>query len=68
MFYRMNFPDAASVFGEQRRLEPMSVDRKTRWKKEVDWLLCVTDHIVEFVPSQQNTNGVNMEVLLSISL
>ncbi|KAK4790060.1 hypothetical protein SAY86_017364 [Trapa natans] len=54
---------AASVFGEQRRLEPMSADRKERWKKEVDWLLCVTDHIVEFIPSQQNTNGVNMEIM-----
>lgn len=55
--------NAASVFGEQKRLEPMSPDRKARWKKEIDWLLCVTDHIVEFVPSQQQTNGVNMEVL-----
>ncbi|KAK4791407.1 hypothetical protein SAY86_031820 [Trapa natans] len=54
---------AASVFGEQRRLEPMAADRKARWRKEVDWLLCVTDHIVEFVPSQQNTNGVNMEIM-----
>ncbi|KAA8540405.1 hypothetical protein F0562_024676 [Nyssa sinensis] len=38
---------AASVFGEQKRLEPMSVDRKARWKKEIDWLLSVSDHIVE---------------------
>ncbi|KAF6145920.1 hypothetical protein GIB67_010966, partial [Kingdonia uniflora] len=26
---------AASVFGEQSRLEPMSVERKTRWRKEI---------------------------------
>ncbi|KAL6000682.1 Rho guanine nucleotide exchange factor 8 [Asimina triloba] len=44
---------AASVFGEQWRLEPMSAERKTRWRKEIDWLLSVTDHfeasIVEYM-------------------
>uniref|UniRef100_A0A0E0N0N2 PRONE domain-containing protein n=1 Tax=Oryza rufipogon TaxID=4529 RepID=A0A0E0N0N2_ORYRU len=55
---------AASVFGEQRRLEPMSADRRARWNKEIDWLLSVTDHIVEFVPSQQaSTDGTSMEVM-----
>ncbi|KAE7997456.1 hypothetical protein FH972_002092 [Carpinus fangiana] len=39
---------AASVFGEQWRLEPMSAERKARWRKEIDWLLCVTDYVVEF--------------------
>lgn len=53
---------AASVFGEISRLEPMPPDSKARWRKEIDWLLSVTDHIVEFVPSQQNTNGITMEV------
>lgn len=48
----------ASVFGEQSRLEPMPPERKARWTKEIDWLLSVTDHIVEFVASQQG----NMEV------
>ncbi|PQP95781.1 rop guanine nucleotide exchange factor 9 isoform X2 [Prunus yedoensis var. nudiflora] len=54
---------AASVFGEQRKLEPMSPDRKARWVKEIGWLLSVTDHIVEFVPSQQN--GTNMEIMVT---
>ncbi|XP_050218887.1 rho guanine nucleotide exchange factor 8 [Mercurialis annua] len=54
---------AASVFGEQKKLEPMSPETKTRWRKEIDWLLSVTDHIVEFVPSQQSTNGINMEIM-----
>lgn len=41
----------------------MSVERKERWKKEVDWLLSVTDYIVEFVPSQQKSkDGTDMEV------
>ncbi|XP_074587181.1 rop guanine nucleotide exchange factor 12-like [Curcuma longa] len=55
---------AASVFGEQYRLEPMSAERKSRWRREVDWLLCVTDHIVEFVPSKQVLeDGRTMEVM-----
>ncbi|KAL7162466.1 hypothetical protein ACSBR2_042872 [Camellia fascicularis] len=55
---------AASVFGEQRRLEPMAPERKARWRKEIDWLLSVTDHIVEFVPSKQkNKDGTHMEIM-----
>ncbi|XP_017256080.1 rop guanine nucleotide exchange factor 12 [Daucus carota subsp. sativus] len=54
---------AASIFGEIARLEPMQPERKARWRKEMDWYLSVTDHIVEFVPTQQNNNGVNMEVM-----
>ena len=57
---------AASVFGEQRRLEPMAPDTKARWKKEIDWLLSVTDHIVEFVPSKQKSkDGGNMEIMVT---
>ncbi|KAK9268635.1 hypothetical protein L1049_000392 [Liquidambar formosana] len=57
---------SASVFGEQRRLEPMSADRKARWRKEIDWLLSVTDHIVEFVPSEQKSkDGTNMEIMVT---
>ncbi|XP_050384508.1 rop guanine nucleotide exchange factor 12 [Argentina anserina] len=57
---------AASVFGEQTRLEPMSADRKARWRKELAWLLCVTDYIVEFVASQQkNKDGSNMEIMVT---
>ncbi|CAM0945894.1 unnamed protein product [Alopecurus aequalis] len=55
---------AASVFGEHRKLEPMAPDTKERWKKEVGWLLSVTDHIVEFVPTRQtNENGTTMEIM-----
>lgn len=56
---------AASVFGEIKRLEPMSPERKARWRKEIDWLLSVTDHIVELVPSKQTgKDGTNMEVCI----
>ncbi|KAE8699474.1 Rho guanine nucleotide exchange factor 8 [Hibiscus syriacus] len=57
---------AASVFGEQSRLEPMTPDRKARWKKEIDWLLSVADHVVELVPSQQKSkDGANMEIMVT---
>ncbi|KAE8662984.1 Rop guanine nucleotide exchange factor 12 [Hibiscus syriacus] len=55
---------AASVFGEQSRLEPMTAERRARWRKEIDWLLSVSDCIVELVPSQQkNKDGSNMEIM-----
>ncbi|KAF7850722.1 hypothetical protein BT93_L5070 [Corymbia citriodora subsp. variegata] len=57
---------AASIFGEQHRLEPMSPERKARWRKEIDWLLSVTDHVVEFVPStQKSQDGTSMEVMVT---
>lgn len=60
--------NSASAFGEQKRLEPMAPDTKARWKKEIDWLLSVTDHIVEFVPSKQKAkDGSTMEVYFSLS-
>jgi hypothetical protein len=55
---------AASVFGEHRKLEPMAPDTKERWKREVGWLLSVTDNIVEFVPTRQTAeNGTTMEIM-----
>nr|KYP66972.1 Rop guanine nucleotide exchange factor 1 [Cajanus cajan] len=55
---------AASVFGESSKLEPMSAERKARWKREIGWLLSVTDHIVEFAPSQQIAkDGSTMEIM-----
>ncbi|CAN1775128.1 Rop guanine nucleotide exchange factor 12 [Linum perenne] len=62
---------AASVFGEQWRLEPMSTERKTRWRREIDLLLTVTDHIVEFVAAQQAISSAtinNLIILLYIQI
>ncbi|GAV78431.1 PRONE domain-containing protein, partial [Cephalotus follicularis] len=56
---------AASIFGEKSRLEPMSPERKARWRKEIDWLLSIADHIVEFVPSQTSSNGTNLEIMVT---
>ncbi|XP_042062957.1 rop guanine nucleotide exchange factor 9-like isoform X3 [Salvia splendens] len=57
---------AASVFGEQSKLEPMSEERKERWRREVAWLVSVTDYVVEFVASEQKgKNGTNMEIMVT---
>lgn len=54
---------AASVFGELWRLEPLSVERRTMWRREMEWLLSVSDHIVELVPSwQRYPDGSTLEV------
>nr|GMD37272.1 rop guanine nucleotide exchange factor 12-like [Ipomoea batatas] len=57
---------AASVFGEIKKLEPMAPERRARWRKEIDWLLSVTDHIVELVPSKQTAkDGTPMEIMVT---
>ncbi|KAL2493113.1 Rho guanine nucleotide exchange factor 8 [Abeliophyllum distichum] len=57
---------AASAFGEQKKLEPMAPETKARWRKEIDWLLSVTDHIVEFVASKQRSkDGTQMEIMVT---
>ncbi|KAI3805636.1 hypothetical protein L1987_28196 [Smallanthus sonchifolius] len=57
---------AASVFGEQHKLAPMKEDSRKRWRKEVDWVLSVTNHIVEFVPVQHTArDGSNMEIMVT---
>ncbi|KAL8113837.1 rop guanine nucleotide exchange factor 12-like [Apium graveolens] len=54
---------AASVFSEHKKLEPMPPEMKSRWRKEIDWLLAVTDQIVEFAPSKQSKNGITFEIM-----
>ncbi|VFQ82584.1 unnamed protein product [Cuscuta campestris] len=57
---------AASVFGDIKRLEPMPPERKARWRKEIDWLLSVTDYIVELIPSKQKSkDGSTLEVMVT---
>ncbi|XP_057443254.1 rop guanine nucleotide exchange factor 12-like [Lotus japonicus] len=53
----------AAAFCEQKCLEPMLPERKARWRKEIDWLLSVTDYVVEMVHTQQKSkDGSNMEI------
>lgn len=57
---------SASIFGELWRLQPLSLERKKIWRREMDWFLSVADHIVELVPSWQKfADGSSFEVMVS---
>lgn len=59
----LNLCNAASVFGQHQRLEPLHLDKKLMWKREMNCLLSVCDYIVEFSPSLQNLkDGTTLEV------
>ncbi|XP_010533659.1 PREDICTED: rop guanine nucleotide exchange factor 6 isoform X2 [Tarenaya hassleriana] len=55
---------SASILGQLWRLEPLPTEKKSMWKREMEVLLCVSDHIVELVPSFQSfPNGSKVEVM-----
>lgn len=57
---------SASVFGELWRLEPLPEERKALWRREMEWLLSVADHIVELIPSWQTLpDGSRFEVMVN---
>ncbi|XP_054798294.1 rop guanine nucleotide exchange factor 7 [Prosopis cineraria] len=54
----------ATVFGQLWRLEPLPDEKKAMWRREMEWLLCVGDHIVELIPSWQTfPDGTKLEVM-----
>ncbi|KAI3698864.1 hypothetical protein L2E82_42742 [Cichorium intybus] len=56
---------SASVFGELWRLEPLAPQKKVMWQREMEWLLSVSDAIVELVPSiQEFPGGGTYEVMV----
>lgn len=57
---------AASVFGELWKLEPLALRKKMKWQREMEWLLCVSDSIVELIPSlQEFPGGGTFEVMVT---
>ncbi|XP_042449541.1 rop guanine nucleotide exchange factor 1-like [Zingiber officinale] len=57
---------SATVFGELWRLEPLAQQKKEMWVREMDWLLSVSDSIVELIPSiQEFPGGGTFEVMVS---
>lgn len=55
----------ATVFGQLWRLEPLPSEKKAMWQREMGWLLCVSDYIVELKPSWQTIpDGSKLEVIL----
>ncbi|XP_043725601.1 rop guanine nucleotide exchange factor 7-like [Telopea speciosissima] len=54
----------ATLFGQLWRLEPLPPGKKSMWRREMEWLLCVSDHIVELTPSWQTfPDGSKLEVM-----
>ncbi|KAI3912544.1 hypothetical protein MKW98_021006 [Papaver atlanticum] len=54
----------ATLFGQLWRLEPISPEKKSMWQREMECLLCVSDHIVELIPSWQTfPDGTKLEVM-----
>ncbi|KAL5994377.1 Rop guanine nucleotide exchange factor 3 [Asimina triloba] len=56
----------ATVFGQFWRLDPLSPEKKSMWRREMECLLSVCDFIVEFLPSSQSfQDGSTLEVMTS---
>ncbi|ESQ40508.1 hypothetical protein EUTSA_v10013012mg [Eutrema salsugineum] len=54
----------ATIFGQLWRLEPLSSVKKEMWRREMEWLLSVSDHIVELTPSTQTyPDGKKFDVM-----
>lgn len=54
------------MFGELWKLEPLAPQKKAMWCREMDWLLCVSDSIVELIPSiQEFPGGGTFEVMVT---
>lgn len=59
----------ATIFGQLWRLEPLPTEKKSMWRREMEWLLCVSDHIVELIPTWQTfPDGSKLEVVQIIVL
>ncbi|XP_041021541.1 rop guanine nucleotide exchange factor 1-like [Juglans microcarpa x Juglans regia] len=57
---------SATVFGELWKLEPLAPQKKSMWHREMGWLLCVSDSIVELIPSvQEIPGGGTFEVMVT---
>lgn len=54
------------MFGDLWKLVPLSQQNKTMWIKEMEWLLSVSDSIVELTPSfQEFPEGGTFEVMVT---
>ncbi|KAK4359213.1 hypothetical protein RND71_021442 [Anisodus tanguticus] len=56
----------ATLFGQIWRLEPLPTEKRLMWRREMEWLLCVSDYIVELTPSWQTfPDGTKLEIMTS---
>ncbi|XP_041025890.1 rop guanine nucleotide exchange factor 7-like isoform X1 [Juglans microcarpa x Juglans regia] len=54
----------ATMFGQLWRLEPLPLQKKVMWRREMNWLVCVSDYIVELIPTWQTfPDGSKLEIM-----
>ncbi|GAB4833883.1 Rop guanine nucleotide exchange factor 7 [Ancistrocladus abbreviatus] len=54
----------ATLFGQLWRVEPLPPVKRSMWQREMEWLLSVSDHIVEMIPTSQTfPDGSKLEVM-----
>jgi hypothetical protein len=59
---------AATIFGQLWRMEPLLPEKKAMWRREMEWLLCLSDHVVELMPTWQTfPDGTKLEVTSSLA-
>ncbi|KAI3764859.1 hypothetical protein L2E82_14876 [Cichorium intybus] len=58
--------ETSTLFGQIWRLQPLRPEKKSLWRREMEWLLCVSDYIVELIPSCPTyPDGSKLEVVTS---
>lgn len=61
--FDLSLSSVATIFGQLWRLEPLPLEKKSMWRREMELLLCVSDHIVQLIPSWQTfPDGSKLEV------
>ncbi|KAK9067868.1 hypothetical protein SSX86_011979 [Deinandra increscens subsp. villosa] len=55
---------AGTVFGELWKLEPLPEEKKSKWRKEMDWFLSPTNYMVQLIPAKQcGPDGRTLEIM-----
>ncbi|KAF5774503.1 putative PRONE domain, Rop guanine nucleotide exchange factor [Helianthus annuus] len=55
---------AGTVFGELWKLEPLTEDKRNKWRREMDWLLSPTNYMVQLIPAKQcGPDGRTLEIM-----
>ncbi|KAM0027538.1 putative PRONE domain, aldehyde dehydrogenase domain, aldehyde/histidinol dehydrogenase [Helianthus debilis subsp. tardiflorus] len=56
--------DKGTIFRELWKLEPLSDEKKNKWRREMDWLLSPTNYMVQSVPANQcGPDGRTIEIM-----
>ncbi|KAG9146242.1 hypothetical protein Leryth_007942 [Lithospermum erythrorhizon] len=56
----------ATVFDQMWMLKPLADEKKSMWRREMEWLVSVCDHVIELMPSWQAfPDGTKLEVMTS---